>query len=313
MGADLLFLIGGGFLVWLGAEGLVRGAVRLAAFFGISSLIVGLTVVAFGTSAPELVVSAVAAARGFSRIALGNVIGSNLINLCVILGLSAVIAPMAVAQAVLRRDMPVVAGVSLVVLAVALIGDRIGRVDAVILLAVFLIYLAFSIRMAVEDNRRTTMMDGWERPAFRLRDAGMLVGGLAVLVLGAEGMVRGARALAMAMGVSDTVVGMTVVAIGTSIPELAASVVAARHGESDLAIGNVVGSNVFNVTLILGTAALIRPIEETGRSNLLNMVFFISSVFLVYLLMAAGHRLGRAKGMLLLTAWILTVIATVHG
>jgi cation:H+ antiporter len=154
------------------------------------------------------------------------------------------------------------------------------------------------------------MMDGWERPAFRLRDAGMLVGGLAVLVLGAEGMVRGARGLALALGMSETLVGMTVVAIGTSVPELAASIVAARHGESDLAIGNVVGSNVFNATLILGTAALIHPIGETGRSNLLNMVFFIFSVFFVYLLMAIGHRLGRAKGLALLGLWMLSVILT---
>ncbi len=303
MWMDIILLVGGGIGVWLGAEGMVRGSIKLAAYLGVPSLIIGLTVVAFGTSAPELVVSALASARGHSEIALGNVIGSNIINIALVLGISALIAPITVATEVLRRDIPIVVGVTFGVVAMVMVGNSVSRIDGVILLAIFVGYMVFSYKLAMREQQRTTMAPGWKRPALKARHILFLVGGIIVIAAGAEGMVQGAVGIAEAMGISKRVIGMTIVAFGTSIPELAASVVAAKKGESDLALGNVVGSNLFNMTLILGTAAMISPIPVTFGIMSPEVIFFVLTVLVLIPLVRVGWRLGRTDGIILLTLY----------
>jgi cation:H+ antiporter len=300
---DIVMLVGGGFFVWLGAEGMVRGSVRLAAWFGIPPLVVGLTVVAFGTSAPELVVSVVASARGHGEIALGNVVGSNIFNIALVLGLSAVIAPIAVRPAVLRRDLPVLLAVTLLVAALAVLGESIGRIPGAVLLAFFAGYSLLCYRLAVGEQRRVTMTPGWERPALRWWHLAILAGGTVVLALGAEGMVRGAAGVAGALGASERVIAVVLVAAGTSLPELAASAVAARHGESDLALGNVLGSNIFNLTLILGVSALVSPVPTDVTWRSVDVIFFTATALALVPMARIRWRVGRIDGILLLLSY----------
>ncbi len=303
MWLDIILLVGGGICVWLGAEGMVRGSIKLAAYLGVPSLIIGLTVVAFGTSAPELVVSALASVRGHSEIALGNVIGSNIINIALVLGISALIAPIAVSTEVLRRDIPIVVGVTFAVVAMVMLGNSVDRIDGVILLVIFVGYMVFSYKQATKEQQRTTMAPGWKRPVLRTYHILFLIGGIIVIAAGAEGMVTGAVGIAEALGMSKRVIGMTIVAFGTSIPELAASVVAAKNGESDLALGNVVGSNLYNMTLILGTAAMISPIPVTLNLISPEIIFFVLTVLVLIPLVRVGWRLGRTDGIILLALY----------
>ena len=308
MWVDLVMLVLGGFGVWLGAEGMVRGAVKLAAYLGVPSLIIGLTVVAFGTSAPELVVSSIASVRGHSEIALGNVLGSNIINVGLVLGLSAVITPIAVSTEVLRRDIPVVVAVTLAVVAMAAIGDHVSRFDGAILLLFFVGHTIYSWKLAQREQARTTTAPGWERPELKPRHIVFLIGGTLVLAAGAEGMVRGAAGLAEAFGVSKKIIGITLVAFGTSVPELAASAVAAKQGESDLALGNIIGSNLYNMTLILGTASLIAPIPANVTWRSTDFLFFVILVMMLIPLIRVGRRLGRIDGLILLATYVLAVV-----
>jgi cation:H+ antiporter len=241
-----------------GAELLVRGAARLAARLGISSLVIGLTVVAFGTSAPELAVTVQAGLAGKADLALGNVIGSNIFNVLFILGLSALITPLVVSRQLVRLDVPLMVGVSLLLLVLAVDG-RVGAFDGLLLCAGMLAYTWFTILegQRAGDGAAIEIDPG---PLARLPAQVILVAaGLGLLVLGGRWLVAGAVGLAQAAGVSEAVIGLTIVAPGTSLPEVATSVVAALRGERDMAVGNVVGSNIFNILLILGVAALIAP------------------------------------------------------
>jgi cation:H+ antiporter len=300
MTLDIIFLIGGGIAVWFGAEGMVRGAVNLAKYFGVPSLIVGLTVVAFGTSAPELVVSSIASVQGHNQIALGNVIGSNIINVGLVLGLSILIKPFTVSTDVLRRDIPVVVFVTLAVILMAWIGGQIGLVDGIILLCGLVAHTYMTYKLAVREQSRTTGAPGWERPDFSGRDVAFLVGGTVILSIGAQGMVQGAVGVASAMGIPQRIIAMTIVAFGTSVPELAASVVAAKHGESDLALGNIIGSNLYNMLLILGTAAVIAPIPSHLGISSYDFLFFLLLVVVLLPMVRLGWRLSRVDGLILL-------------
>ena len=302
---DLVLLIGGGVAVWIGAEGMVRGSVKLANYFGIPSLIIGLTIVAFGTSAPELVVSSLAAMKGHNQIALGNVIGSNIINVGLVLGASVLVKPISVSAQVLKRDVPVLIAVTLLTVLLAWIGNGVGRIDGAILLILFVGHTIMSYKLALKEQARTTMTPGWQRPELKVRHILFLLGGMILLAAGAESMVRGAVGVAEAFGVSKRIIGMTIVAFGTSVPELAASVVAAKHGEGDLALGNVVGSNLYNILLILGTAALISPVPCTVTWTSVDFIFFVIIVFLLLPMIRVGWRLGRADGILLLSCYTL--------
>lgn len=302
--SHLAFLLGGGLAVWLGAEGMVKGAVKLAAYLGVPSLIIGLTVIALGTSAPELVVSIFAAARGHTQIALGNVIGSNIINIGLVLGISAFISPIQVSTDVLKRDVPILTIVTLGVVVLAWIGGSVGRIDGAVLLFGFALHTVMSYKLAVKEQARTTSLPGWVRPDLTPRHIIFLVGGTIILAVGAEALVRGAVGLAEAFGVSQRIIGVTIVAFGTSVPELAASAVAAKHGEGDLALGNVVGSNLYNVLLILGTASLIRPAASNLGPDSIDFVFFVLFALVLFPMIRLGWRLGRVDGLSLLLMYL---------
>ncbi|MCL6536298.1 MAG: calcium/sodium antiporter [Armatimonadetes bacterium] len=251
----LLLLIGGG-------EWLVRGASRLASLLGVPPVVIGLSVVAFGTSAPELAVSILSAYRGQPDIAVGNVVGSNIVNILLILGLSAVVAPLAVSMRLIKIEVPMMIGAALLFFALAYDG-KLTRLDGAVLVGIFTVYLAWMARTA----RSETLLDaeveeagamprtGWTY----LKLAGLMIAGLAGLVLGSEWLIQGAVAAARALGVSELVIGLTVVAIGTSLPELATSVIASMRGERDISVGNVVGSNIFNILSVLGFSCLVAP------------------------------------------------------
>ncbi|QQR74833.1 MAG: calcium/sodium antiporter [Holophagales bacterium] len=258
-------LAGGLILLVAGAEGLVRGASRLAAAAGISPLVIGLTVVAFGTSAPELAVSLKSSLAGQADVALGNVVGSNIFNVLFILGLSAGITPLVVAQQLVRLDVPIMIAVSLATLLLGLDGS-IGRVDGLFLVAGMVAYTVFMIRTSRRESAavRAEYDQEYAVPAPRGAAALVLAGflaaaGLGLLVVGANLFLGGAVQIARAFGLSELVIGLTIVAAGTSLPEVATSVLAAVRGERDIAVGNVVGSNIFNLLAVLGLAAALSP------------------------------------------------------
>ena len=298
--------------LYYAAEWLVRGSSRIARSFGVTPVVVGMTVVAFGTSAPELVVSAVAAIRGQSDVAVGNVIGSNIMNIALILGVCAVMVPIHVDRSFIRREIPIMIAVAFVVPVVAWNGG-ISRLEALLLVAGFVIFTASSIRSAKlePESAQTEFRDfeekaGWEpEPDEKLWfDVVLVVIGILGLVVAAHLLVTAAVFFARVVGVSELVVGLTVVAVGTSLPELATSIVAARRSEPEIALGNVIGSNICNVLLILGVAATIRPI--TVAPGLLWFEIPVSialSIVLVPLAYPRG-RLGRASGVILLLSYV---------
>ena len=255
----LFFVLGGAFLV-IGAEFLVRGASRLALGIGISPLVVGLTVVAFGTSAPELAVSVGAGLSGQGDVALGNVVGSNIFNILVILGLSALIAPLAVSLRLVRREVPLMILLSIVTLLLALDGS-IGRVEGGFLFAGIILYTVVLIRQSRREERELSEENGSPEKVSAPIWVNLLqiVGGLVGLVIGADWLVNAASSIAETLGMSDLVIGLTIVAAGTSLPELATSVLASIRGERDIAVGNIVGSNIFNTLAVLGATGLISP------------------------------------------------------
>jgi cation:H+ antiporter len=255
-----LFVAGLALLV-LGAEWLIKGASRLAAASGISPLVIGLTVVAYGTSAPEVAVSVKSAWLGQADLAIGNVVGSNVFNVLFILGVSTLIAPLLVSSQLIRVDVPIMVGVS--VLAFALAADRtMGRVDGVILFAGAIAYTVFQIRQSRKEP--AAIRDEYAK-AFRpvrssaAANVAYVAAGLVLLVLGSRWLVTGAVAFAKALGVSELIIGLTIVAAGTSLPEVATSILAAIRGERDIAVGNVVGSSIFNILAVLGIGAMVAP------------------------------------------------------
>ena len=307
MATVLLFVLGGALLVG-GAELLVRGASRLAVAAGISPLVVGLTVVAFGTSAPELAVTLGAAVTGEADVALGNVVGSNIGNVLLILGLSAAVAPLDVSQQLVRLDVPLMIGASVLTLLLALDG-RVGRLDGLLLFAGIVAYTAFAVRQSRRESAavRAEYADALpgEPPPRRPRwllDAAAIGAGLALLVLGARWLVTGAVAAAEALGVSQLVIGLTIVAMGTSLPELATSVLAAVRGQRDIAVGNVVGSNIFNLLAVLGLGSAVAPGGvPVARAALTFYLLVMIAVAVACLpIFFTAHRISRWEGWLFL-------------
>lgn len=261
MAPFIWFALGATMLI-VGAELLVRGASRLAAVVGISPLVIGLTVVAFGTSAPEVAVSVDAGLSGRPEIAVGNIVGSNIFNVLFILGLSALVTPLIVSQRLVRLDVPLMIGVSVLLLVMALDG-RVSRFDGVLLVAGILTYVIWSVRVSrseTEAVREEYAQQYGARPnGARLLQVAAIVGGLVLLVIGARWLVDAAVTFARLMDVSELIIGLTIVAVGTSLPEVATSIIAAVRGERDIAVGNVVGSNLFNILAVLGIASLATP------------------------------------------------------
>ena len=306
----LLFVVGLAFLI-IGAEALVRGASRLAAVLGISPLVIGLTVVAFGTSSPELAVSLKSALSGQANISVGNVVGSNIFNVLFILGLSALIVPLVVSQQLVRLDVPLMVALSVIVLILSL-DQSFSRADGLMLVAGLVIYVWFLIyqsrRERVEVREEYASEFGTERYAKRSwgKNIGLVLGGLALLVLGSRWLVDGAVSFAQYLGVSELVVGLTIVAAGTSLPEVVTSVIAAIRRERDIAVVNVVGTNIFNIMGVLGLASTVAP---TGIDVTTAVIGFDIPVMIVVALAClpiffTGGVISRQEGLLLLGYYV---------
>lgn len=305
-----LLVVGGLILLVVGAELLVRGASAVAVAAGVSPLVIGLTVVAFGTSAPELAASILAARAGAADVAVGNVVGSNLFNVLVILGLAALVRPLAVQQRLIRLDVPVLIAASLAVWGLAANGV-LGRLEGVALVVAIVILTAWEVRRSRRESAAVhaeyAAATGAEARRPVVGGVVMVAAGLVLLVLGARWLVIGATALARLLGVSELVIGLTVVAGGTSLPELATSVVAAARGQRDIAVGNVVGSNLFNLLAVLGAAAALTPdglaVSRTALVADLPLMVAVAAVCLPVFL--TGRVVSRLEGALLLLAWLL--------
>lgn len=307
----LILFIAGLVLLVGGAELLVRGASGLAARVGISPLVIGLTVVAFGTSSPELAVSIGSAWSGDADIALGNVIGSNIFNVLFILGLAAAITPLVVAQQLIRLDVPLMIGATVLLLLLALDGS-IGRLDGLVLAGAVAAYTAFLIRQSRKESSRV-VLDEYEEafgeepraPAWPLQ-LGAVVAGLGLLVLGSRWLVGAAVELAGALGVSDLIVGLTIVAAGTSLPEVATSVIASLRGERDIAVGNVVGSNIFNILAVLGLSSLVSPdgIAVAPAMVTFDIPIAITVALACLPIFFTGHLIARWEGALFLAYYL---------
>lgn len=300
---DIIWIVLGVVLVLRGADRLTEGASALARRMNIPEIIIGLTIVAAGTSAPELFVSLVSALKGTPDMAVGNVVGSNTMNCMLIVGCAAMVAPMTISRSTVRKDIPFAVGAAALLILLAF-DNFLGRLDGIVLLAGFTAFMAYSF-LEVRGEKKEVR---GEQEEVRGEKSPLLSGfyvllGLALLVFGSNIFVDHASNLALALGVSEGVVGLTVVAGGTSLPELATSVVAARKGQSAIAIGNVIGSNVFNILLILGLTAAISPLAIEGITTLDMAVMFLS-VALVWFFSRTRYTVERWEGAVLVLGYL---------
>jgi cation:H+ antiporter len=311
-------LLGGLVVLVLGANGLVKGASRLALAAGLTPLVIGLTIVAFGTSAPELAVSVAAAYSGSSALSVANVIGSNHFNILCILGLSALVAPLAVDRQLVRLDVPVMIGASVLLYVLALDGS-IGFLDSFLLAGLVIAYTSYLIvearRGRAAEAEKDVEIAG---PASARRMAlvpnlALIMAGITGLVLGSRLLVQGAIGLARAFGVSEVVIGLTIIAAGTSLPELATSVVAALKGARDIAVGNIVGSNIFNILSVLGFSGLASRGRLAVAPDVLafDIPLMVGVAFACLPLFRTGYSLSRANGAVLFGSYVLYIVWTV--
>jgi cation:H+ antiporter len=297
----ILYLVGGLIMLFIGAEGLIRGSSNLAIKIGITPLVVGLTVVAFGTSTPELVVSLKAALLGNSSISLGNVVGSNI---ALILGVAALIRPLDVHAKVIMREIPIMIGISILLL-LLLIDGELGFIDGLIFVIGLIVYLVVNILIARKEKNPeidSEFSEGLKSKLGVSVSIVLMIAGLGLLILGANLFVQSVVAIAKIFNVSDAIIGLTIVAIGTSLPELITSIVAAYKKEADIAIGNVVGSNIFNILGILGITALIIPISSVGISYV-DLGVMLFTAIILFPLSRTGFSISRFEGALLLAGY----------
>ena len=309
----ILILIAGLVLLVAGAEVLVKGASRIAFMFGLSPLVIGLTIVAYGTSSPELMVSIQSSLAGQPDIALGNVVGSNIFNVLLILGVSALITPLVVAQQLIRLDVPILIGISCLTLMFGLDG-KISRVDGTIFLIGIILYTTFLLIQSRKE-RNPEVTDEYEReyggstarsPQQIAINIGFVVLGLGLLVLGSKFLVDSSIAIARSFGVSELVIGLTLVAAGTSLPELATSVVASIRGERDIAVGNVIGSNIFNILAVLGGSSLFSADGLTVSASALrfDIPVMIAVAVICLPVFITGQLIARWEGLLFLSYYV---------
>lgn len=305
---QVLLFIGGVGVLYFGAEWLVRGAGRLASRFGVSPMVVGLTVVSLGTSAPELFVSVLSALRGQGDLAIANVMGSNLANIGLILGISALIRPLAVSGRVIRREVWVMLGVTALLYPVIL-DLHLSRIEGVLLLGVLVAYLFFILRtVRWEKPKDLGEFEQFAKNADLfargpVRDLALVALGGAGLMLGAQAIVSAALEIADIFSIPPLVIGVTALALGTSLPELATSAVAAYRGEADIAVGNIIGSNVFNIAAVLGTTAVIAPIDISGRVLDVEFPAVLLMTLLLIPIVRSQQAISRAEGAVLVLAY----------
>lgn len=297
---QVLLLVIGIMVVIKGADWLTSGAVGMAERIGVPQIIIGLTIVAMGTSMPEFFVSLLSAINGTPDLAVGNIVGSNIFNALLIVGCAAIVAPIAIQRTTVKKDIPVAVFASLLLMGMTLDG-QISRIDAAILFVIFLAYLWITLRGAkTEEGAR---QEEEKKPMPVLKAGILVIIGLSCLIFGSDVFVDNATSIAHAMGISDAVIGLTIVAGGTSLPELATSVVAAKKGNSGIAIGNVLGSNVFNILMILGVTGLITPMTISGIT-IVDLSMMVISMILLWLFSFTKYRIERWEGVLLAAIFI---------
>lgn len=305
---NILLVLVGFYLLIRGADNLVGGASSLARKLGVPALVVGLTVVAFGTSAPELFVNVIAAIRGSTDIAIGNVLGSNLANILLILGVTALVAPLTLKRSTVWKEIPfsLLAVVMLLVLGAdqfleGASGGLISRIDGIVLLGFFLVFLVYTFGIRESGEQPEEKIE--QMPLHK--SILLILGGLVALVIGGQFVVNGASAIALALGVSENLIALTIVAVGTSLPELVSSVVAARKGHQDLAIGNLVGSNIFNILFVLSVTSIIAPLPF-AQTNIVDTFAVVTATLLMFFLLFVGKRqsLYRVEGAIFITMYI---------
>lgn len=299
MWVQVLLLIIGIVVVLKSADWLTDGAVGLATKLGISQMVIGLTIVAIGTSMPEFFVSIVSAIKGTPDLAVGNIVGSNIFNVLLIVGVAATVAPITIQRATVRRDIPI-AVIASIMLTIMMRDDAISRIDALILFAVFIVFIWITLRDSknVSNEKKSS-----KEPIATWKSMLFILFGLVGLVLGSNIFVDNASSLARGWGISDAVIGLTVVAGGTSLPELATSAVAARKGDSGIAIGNVLGSNVFNILMILGLTGLISPMHIQNITYV-DMAVMVISMALLWLFSFTKLRVDRWEGCVLIACFL---------
>ncbi len=290
------------FVVIKGADALTSGGVSLARRMNIPQIVIGLTIVAMGTSMPEFCVSFVSALKGTPDLAVGNIVGSNIFNSLFIVGCAALVAPMTILHSTVRRDIPF-ALVSSVMLLMMCLDSTISRLDAAILFLFFVVFMVITVRGARQGGDAEEAQQAEEKPKSPAWAAAMIVVGLALLIGGSNVFVDNASALASSLGVSDAVIGLTIVACGTSLPELATSVVSARRGQSGIAIGNVLGSNVFNILMILGITGIIQPMQISGITSV-DLSMLVASMILLWLFSYTKYTLSRWEGAVLVAVFL---------
>ena len=294
-------LVAGFVLLVKGADFFVDGAVGIAARFGIPQLVIGLTIAAMGTSMPEAAVSITSALKGSAGITVGNVVGSNIMNILVILGLTAVITPIAVQRSTRRFEIPGMIAVSVLFLVFGYTGGEIVLFEGIIMWLVFIGYLGYLLWIAKNNKAEESGEEDkkWSLPVQLIA----IVGGIAAIVLGSDLAVDGATAIAKAFGMSDRIIGLTIVAFGTSLPELVTSVTAARRGKADIAIGNIVGSNIFNILFVAGTTALITPVVFEAKFVVDSIIAIVAAVILLVSVCNKDMKLKRPAGAIMLVCY----------
>lgn len=317
--SQFIFLMAGLLLLWGGAEVLVRNAVHLAKSQGVRPMIIGLTLVAFGTSVPELVVSNLASLQGDSGISLGNIIGSNIANIALILGAGALLSPLAIESRWVRKETPLMLVVTALFILLAYSGKSVSSWEGFVLVLMFIVLLFYLARAARRDMNTFKLLqaeaenpgdtdprqDTWKYLLLCLF-------GLAVLLGGSKLSVDSGVALAEQLQVSDSIIGLTIIALGTSLPELATTIVSATRNAADIAVGNIIGSNIFNLALIGGTSAMIRPLLCDEPKLLYSELPLLAGTSLIlWLMMLHRHRLGRVKGTVLVAGYVLFLYLTV--
>ena len=311
---DIVLIIVGVALVLWGADRLTEGASALARRMGVPEIVIGLTIVGAGTSAPELFVSLVSALKGTPDMAVGNVVGSNTMNAMLIVGCAAMVAPMVISPSTVKKDMPFAVGASLL-LTVLMLDGQLSLTDALLLLAGFVGFMAYSLRQVKGSKQTAEVVEDHSPLTSHLSPLTTnllsVAGGLTALVLGSNLFVDSASSVALSLGISEGVVGLTVVAGGTSLPELATSVVAARKGQSAIAIGNVIGSNVFNILMILGLTAAVNPLQIEGITTL-DTAVMLGSIFLVWLFSRTRYTVERWEGAVLVAGYLAYVAYLIY-
>ena len=302
-----ILLLAGIALLYMGSEWMVRGSSALALSFSIRPVIIGVTVVAFATSAPELLVSLIAAFKGSSGVSLGNILGSNVANMGLVLGASALVKPQVVDRGLIRRELPFMLGVSLLFWWICLDG-QIGRVDGIVLLGLLAAFLIMSILTARNRNHREPDDIPRRRSKIILWQICLILVGLAGLMAGANLIVNSAIFIAQRLGLSEIFIGLSIVAVGTSLPELATSVVAGAKGEHDISIGNVVGSNIFNICMVMGTVGLFNPMTVDAGALQIKFAAMILLSVVLYFFCWTRYRISRLEGACLFLGFVLFIL-----